>query len=147
MNIININSLSNEIYKKLKEFVENNDKTKSINHNAIVRKRLILQQYPLIVFNCRTNNESFKTKDNLCIEKGRQLSFEIDIYAIDDLKNEISSKQICEDLESIVTYFMQYIYKMKGGTDAKITNINSANATQYTLHFNCEWYINKNIIY
>lgn len=141
--MININSLNNEIFDTLKRVIE----SESNNHNAIVRKRVIEKQYPLIIFECRSNTQSSASRDFYGIERTRALSFEIDIYAVDDRKNNISAEMICDDLENLVTQVMQGIYRMQGGTDAKLHNINSENATQYVLHFNCEWYMNKKIIY
>ena len=140
--MISINSFNNEVFNCLKEYVEENN-----TYGAIVRLKPIQNTYPMVIFQCNSNVEGSSTKDLYGIEKTRSLSFEITIIATDKTKEQVSSIEICNQLEDLVTQVMQGIYRMKGGTDAKIVNINNANASQYVLHFNCEWYMQKNIIY
>lgn len=140
--MISINSLPNQIFETLKTYVEENNQ-----YNAIVRKKPIKNTYPIIIFQTNSNIQSSSTKDCYGLERIRNLSFEISILAVDKTKEQVSSMKICDDLEDLVTQVMQGIYHMDGGTDAKITNINDSNASQYILHFNCEWFMQKNIIY
>ena len=144
--MININEFSDKVFKTLQDFVEVKA-DKNLTQNAIVRKKVIQTEFPLIIFENRSNTQGYVTKDNYGVERARNLSFEINIYASDINSEQISGIQICENLENIVTYVMQYVYRMQGGTDAKIYNVNGSKITQFVLHFRCEWFINKNIIY
>lgn len=144
--MVNINEFSDKVFKTLQDYIENKTE-KTLSHNAIVRKRVIQTETPLIVFETRSNTQNYVTQDYYGIERTRNLSFEIDIYANDLQKEQISSIKVCEDLENLVTYVMQYVYRMQGGTDAKLYNINNSKTTQFVLHFECEWFMNRNIIY
>ena len=145
MVINDINSLSDEIFNVLKDYIENHNKDN--NYSAIVREKVIKTDLPLIVFDNRSNVEAYSTRDMYGMERTRDLSFEINIYANDDLKNQISSVKICKHLENLVTQVMQGMYRMQGGTDGKLHNINNSKTSQYILHFSCEWFMNRNIIY
>lgn len=143
--MVNINKLNNDVFNNLKKFIEVDNKNN--NHNAQVRDCVIENKNPLVIFKNRSNVERYSSKDMYGIERTRYLSYEIIIRAKDDNINNVSSVKICDDLEQMVTYVMQYCYRMQGGTDAKIQKINGSSISQYTLHFSCEWLTNRNIIY
>lgn len=138
--MIKINELSNELFTNLKLYITSNSQ-----FNPYVLKNVVDNKYPLVVFENNTNLENSRTIDNYSLERERALSFEINIYATNI--NEYDSSDICDELAQLVTDVMQGYCKMQGGIDAKLKNINTAKATQYVLHFNCKWFMNKNIIY
>lgn len=142
MVIENINAKSQEIFETISYYVNHNNE-----YNAFVKKRELNKTYPLICFENRQNTLSSSSKDNNSLEKIRSLSFEISILAIDNNKEQISSIEICEYYENIIAYVMESLYKFKGGTDAKIYNINEDKATKFVMHYYCEWFVAKNITY
>lgn len=142
MVIENINAKSHEIFETIVYYVNQNNK-----YNAVVKKRELNSVYPIICFENRQNTLSSSSQDNNSLERIRSLSFEISILAIDNNKEQISSIEICEYYESIIAHVMESLYKFRGGTDAKIYNINEDKATKFVMHYYCEWFVAKNITY
>lgn len=140
--IQDINSKSNEIYQTIVKYINSNNK-----YNVEVSKRELKDTYPIVCFENRSNTLTSSSKDINAIQKIRGLSFEISILAIDDNKKQISSIEICEYYENIIAYVMETLYHLKGGTDVKLYNINDKNATKFIMHYMCEWFVAKNIVY
>lgn len=138
--MISVNSLKDEIFSTLRDYVKKEFK---LVEGVRIMQYVEENSYPLIVFENNTNNISSRTRDR--IYETRNLSFTIDIYAIN--VGSINSLQICEELSDLVINVMQGIYDMNGGITAKLSNINTAKATKFVLHFNCEWWTNKNKIF
>ena len=86
---------SNEIYNAIKKYVDNYS-----NYNVAVKKSVIDNVYPLIVYEMRSSNIDIKTQDRYSLDKVYNMNFEISIFAIND-KN-INSNVICEELSQIV---------------------------------------------
>lgn len=136
--MIKINSFSEELYQQLKYYIESNSL-----FNPKVLKNVKENQYPLVVFETNSNIKGFETREKQI--QMRKLSFEISIFAI--TMNENDSSVICDELAQLVTEVMQGYYNMQGGLDAKLKNINVSKATKYVMHFTCDWYMQKNIVY
>ena len=132
---------SNEIYNAIKKYVDNYS-----NYNVAVKKSVIENVYPLIVYEMRSSNIDIKTQDRYSLDKVYNMNFEISIFAIND-KN-INSNVICEELSQIVMNVFECVFGMsEGGLDAIIQNINTSNATKYVLHYSCKYNPRQNIIY
>lgn len=131
---------ANEIYSNLKDYISNKSKFK-----PEIKRTVIKNIYPLVVFEELTNTLESVSQDCNSLEEMRNLSYEINIYAIP--QNEIDADQICSEIANLVMNIMQKYYHMQGGLDARFININSSKATQYTLRFYCKWYMARNMIY
>lgn len=129
-----------EIYQVLQKYIE-----KKSEYNPIVLTKTVDNTYPLVVFETNSNTSNLITQDMYRLDRVRNLSFEISIVAIN--KGTISSEAICDELADLVCDVMQDYYRMQGGLDAKLKNINTAKATKYVLHFSCKWNVRQNIIY
>ena len=129
-----------EIYQILQKYIE-----KKSEYNPIVLTKTVDNTYPLVVFETNSNKSNLITQDMYRLDRVRNLSFEISIVAIN--KGTISSEAICDELADLVCDVMQDYYRMQGGLDAKLKNINTAKATKYVLHFSCKWNVRQNIIY
>lgn len=129
-----------EIYQILQKYIE-----KKSEYNPIVLTKTVDNTYPLVVFETNSNTSNLITQDMYRLDRVRNLSFEISIVAIN--KGTISSEAICDELADLVCDVMQDYYRMQGGLDAKLKNINTAKATKYVLHFSCKWNVRQNIIY
>lgn len=137
---MNVFSKSNEVFETLKTYIKKN----SI-YNPEVKKYSIKNSYPMVVFEEITNTLNSVSCDYNQRQEFRNLNYEINIYAIPI--NKINSDIICEELANLVIDVMQRYYRMEGGLDARFININSSNASQYTLHFSCKWDMERNYIY
>lgn len=135
-----INRKINEIYQVLKEYI-----VKKSKYNPIVLKNVIDNKYPLVVFENNVNTLEYRTQDRYRLDQVRNLSFEINIFAI--AQDNIDSSIICDELTNLVCDVMQEYYGMQGGLDAKLKNINSSKATKYVLHFTCKVDVRRNKIY
>ena len=135
-----INGKINEIYQVLKEYI-----VKKSKYNPIVLKNVIDNKYPLVVFENNVNTLEYRTQDRYRLDQVRNLSFEINIFAI--TQDNIDSSIICDELTNLVCDVMQEYYGMQGGLDAKLKNINSSKATKYVLHFTCKVDVRRNKIY
>ena len=142
--MININLKSEEIYQALKEYITS-QYVKKKDEVIQVKKNVVDNAYPLVVFETNTNNIDSITQDRYRLDQVRNLSFEISIFAI--TIGSINSEVICDELANYVCDVMSSYYGMQGGIDAKLKNINTAKATKYVLHFNCKWNVRQNIIY
>lgn len=140
--IQDINYKANEIYNTINLYLSKNNK-----YNAKLKKRELNSFYPIICFENRSNVVNSSSLDNNTLDKIRSLSFEISILAVDNNKEQVSSIEICEYYENIIAYVMENVYKLKGGTDAKIYNINDEKATKFVMHYYCKWFVGKNMIY
>lgn len=140
--MINFNYKYEEIFNNIKNYIQ-----KYYPSTKVIKHRNIKLQYPCIVVEENSNILGSMTKDSYGAEHIRELSYEVTIYAIDDVTNQKTSFEICDELSQMVLELMQQHYRMQGGVDAKIPFINDQNATQYTLHFSCQWYMNKNKVY
>lgn len=140
--IQDINSKPNEIFGIIEKYVSQNNL-----HNAKVSKRELRDTYPIICFETRSNTLTSSSKDYNALQKIRSLSFEISILAVDDNKRQVSSIEICEYYENIIAYVMETLYKFQGGTDVKLYNINDKNATKFIMHYICDWFVAKDIVY
>ena len=117
-----------EIFQNLKATIE-----KSNKYNAVVKKNVIDETYPLVVFNNNSNILSTITQDMYRMNKTRKLSFEISVIAIN--QENISGKQICEEISLLICRLMNEYYLMQGGLDAILEDINPSKATKSVLHF------------
>lgn len=136
--MVRLDKMTNEIYDKLKEYVTSNSQ-----YSPKFKKNAIALEYPCVVVSARTIKVS-QSSDYFHREKIRQLIFDIDIYTID--KNNIPSDEIASELETLVATVMEECYNMNGGTSAKLYKVNTANATQYSMNYDCQWFVNKNRI-
>lgn len=135
-----INSKSDEIFAKLSKYITNHSQ-----YNPKVKRNVIDNTYPLVVFEENTNTIDTITQDMYRLNQVRNLSYEISIFAINIDNND--SGVICDELASLVCDVMQEYYLMQGGIDAKLKNINTAKARKYVLHFNCKWNVRGNMLY
>lgn len=135
-----INSKSDEIFEVLSNHI-----AKHNQYNAKVKRNVIENVYPLVVFEENTNTLDTITQDRYRMNSVRNLSFEISIFAINI--NNVDSGVICDELADLVCDVMQDYYLMNGGIDAKLKNINTAKARKYVLHFNCKWDVKTNLVY
>lgn len=140
--MINFNYKYEEVFYNIKKYIQKY--YPSVN---VIKHRNIKLQYPCIVVEENSNVLGSMTKDVYGAEQIRELSYEITIYAIDDTKSQKTSFEFCDELTQKVLEVMQEHYRMQGGLDAKIPFVNEQNATQYVLHFSCQWFTNKNRIY
>lgn len=140
--MINVNEKYEEVFYNIKTYIN-----KFYNNVKVIKHRAIKLEYPCIVVEQNANTINYSTKDLYKLEKIRDLSFEITIYAIDDLTTQKSSFEICEALEQKVCEVMEEFYNMQGGCDARIARVNQDGATQFTLHYMCQWYMQKNKVY
>lgn len=138
--MIDINELPNLIFKYLKKAIEEND-----IYNASVKRHVIDKKYPLVVFNTNQNRLSSQSQDSYRLNIVRNLSFEINIFAVSQAN--IDSTIICDELANITNMIMQDQFGMQGGIDNKIDNINTDNATEYILRYTCAWDLRHNMIY
>lgn len=135
-----INSKTDEIFEILSKYI-----TKHNQYDAKVKRNVIDNVYPLVVFEENTNTLDTITQDRYRMNSVRNLSFEISIFAVNI--NNIDSGVICDELADLVCDVMQEYYLMQGGVDAKLKNINTAKARKYVLHFSCKWDVKTNLIY
>lgn len=142
--ISNINKKSEEIYENLKKYILTKYNKKH-NEQVTVLKNVVDNTYPLVVFETNANSSDLVTQDSYRLDQVRNLSFEINVFAVNIEK--IDASVICEELSNLVCYVMNDYYGMQGGVDAKLKNINSAKAKKYVLHFNCKWNVRQNILY
>lgn len=140
--MINVNYKYEEVFNNIKTYIN-----KYYQDVKVIKHRAIKLQYPCVVVEQNSNILGSMSKDSYGKEHTRELSFEITIYAVDNQAKQITGYQTCEQLEQMVINVMQRHYRMQGGTDARLPFINQDNATQFTLHFSCEWLMDKNIIY
>lgn len=139
-----INKKSEEIFNNLKKYIQAKYVVKQ-KENIEIKKNIVDNTYPLVVFETNANTSDYITQDNFRLDQVRNLSFEISIFAINI--NQINSSVICDELANLVCYVMTEYYGMQGGIDFKSKNINAAKATKYVLHFNCKWNVKQNILY
>lgn len=137
---MSINKKSEEIFELINKYL-----TKASIYSPTIKKSIVDNTYPLVVFETNANTISSITQDMYRLDQVRNLSFEISVFAIN--KNNISSEIICDELSNLVCEVMNEYYGMQGGIDAKLKNINTAKATKYVLHFNCKWNVKQNTIY
>lgn len=142
--ITNINLKSEEIFQNLKKFILSKYNKKQ-NEEVEVKKNVVDNTYPLVVFETNNNTISSMTQDAYRLDQVRNLSFEVSIFAINI--NNIDASVICDELANLVCYVFNQYYGMQGGLDAKLKNINKAKAQKYVLHFNCKWNVRQNLIY
>lgn len=142
--MIDINKKSEEIFNNIKKYIQAKYISKS-NEQVEIKKNIVDNTYPLVVFETNANTSDYITQDTFRIDQVRNLSFEISIFAINI--NQINSSVICDELANLVCQVMNVYYGMQGGIDAKLKNINPAKATKYVLHFNCKWNVKQNILY
>lgn len=135
----NIFSLKQEIFNKLRDYINANY---TLTDSCEVKQYTEDNVYPLIVFSNNSNLLSNRTIDN--VYQTRSLTFTIEIYAI--TIGKINSLQICEELANLCDQVMRNQYRMGGGLDARMTNINTAKASKYVLHYDCKWQTNKHRI-
>lgn len=138
--MINIEEKSEEIFVVLKKYILANSK-----YNPEVKKVSKNIKYPSVIFEEMTNSLDSVSCDDYQSQEIRNLDFEITIYAVD--QGNVNSTIICNELANLVIQIMQRCYRMQGGLDAKLFNINESQATQYTLHFSCKWFMQKNILF
>lgn len=136
--MIDINGANKEIFKLLQDYITSNSR-----FNPYVMEMQIDKKYPCVIFHNNSNKLGMKTQDR--VYQTRKLSFEIEIYAINQGQND--SIEICEELEQLINEVMIGTLGIQGGTDGKVFNANSDKATYFILHFSCEWFPNKNILY
>lgn len=139
-----INKKSEEIFNNLKKYIQAKY-IKKQNEQVEIKKNIVDNTYPLVVFETNANTSDYITQDTFRLDQVRNLSFEISIFAINI--NQINSSVICDELANLVCYVMTQYYGMQGGIDFKSKNINAAKATKYVLHFNCKWNVKQNILY
>ena len=144
MSVLNINKKSDEIFNNLKRFILAKYTPKD-NEQIEVLKNVVDNKYPLVVFETNSNSTDSLTQDEYRMDHVRNLSFEVNILAINI--GHIDASVICEELSNLVCYVFNQYYGMQGGIDAKLKNINPAKAKKYVLHFNCKWNVRQNILY
>lgn len=142
--MLNIDRKSEEIFQLLKKYITSEYVSKQ-NEEITVKKNVIDNVYPLVVFETNKNNVDSITQDRYRLDHVRNLSFEISIFAV--TIGNVNSSVICDELANYVCEVMTLYYGMQGGIDAKLKNINTAKATKYVLHFSCKWNVRQNIIY
>lgn len=142
--MIDINKKSEEIFNNIKKYIQAKY-VKKQNEQVEIKKNIVDNTYPLVVFETNANTSDYITQDTFRLDQVRNLSFEISIFAINI--NQINSSVICDELANLVCQVMNGYYGMQGGIDAKLKNINPAKATKYVLHFNCKWNVKQNILY
>lgn len=135
--MIDINLKTNEVFELLKDYIT----SKSKYCNKVVRSNVNLT-YPMVVFSPLTNTKSSQTIDRR--QTIRDLSYQIDIYTVDG--QDISSLVIADEIKQYVVELMEGFFKMDGGYENQLQNINSAKATQTILRYNCKWFVEKNEI-
>lgn len=134
------NDKVNEIYNVLKNHILSKSK-----YSPSVKRSVVENTYPLVVFERRTSLYDSITQDEHRMDKVINFSFEINIFAT-DIK-DINSEIICDELEELVSDVMSDYYLMQGGLDAKLNNINTSKATKYVLHYTCKYCVKQNKIY
>lgn len=135
--MIDIKLKTNEVFELLKDYIT----SKSKYCNKVVKSNINLT-YPIVVF-----SELGNTKASQSIDKRqtiRNLSFQIDIYTVNN--ENISSLVIADEIKQYVVELMEGYFNMKGGYENQLLNINSAKATQTILRYNCQWFVEKNLI-
>lgn len=137
---MSIHNKSKEIFNLLSKYLTTDSK-----FNPMVKTKVIENQYPLVVFETRTNTLDSMTQDMFRLDMVRNLSFEISVFAIN--KGNVTAEEICDELSNLICEVMQEYYGMQGGIDGKLQNINTAKATKYVLHFDCKWNVRQNRIY
>lgn len=142
--MIDINKKSEEIFNNIKKYIQAKY-VKKQNEQVEIKKNIVDNTYPLVVFETNANTSDYITQDTFRLDQVRNLSFEISIFAINI--NQINSSVICDELANLVCQVMNVYYGMQGGIDAKLKNINPAKATKYVLHFNCKWNVKQNTLY
>ena len=142
--MLDINKKSEEIFENLKKYILSKY-VKKFNEEIEVKKNVVDNTYPLVVFETNANTINSITQDFYRLDQVRNLSFEVSIFAINI--NNTNSSVICDELANLVCQVMSGYYGMQGGIDAKLKNINTTKATKYVLHFNCQWNVRQNILY
>lgn len=135
--MIDIKLKTNEVFELLKDYIA----SKSKYCNKVVQSNINLT-YPMVVFSELGNTKASQTIDKR--QTIRNLSFQIDIYTVNN--ENISSLVIADEIKQYVVELMEGYFNMKGGYENQLLNINSAKATQTILRYNCQWFVEKNLI-